>query len=468
MYWLGNHKKAVTEVAFSPDGQWMASSSDDCTARLWSLAAHPPDASFVLDQHDAVAQTVTFSPDSRRLAVGLHNGTIVVYAVESGEKERELAGHDQSISSLAYSPDGRTLASGSWDNTVRLWSVASEEPAQWSCMARLRGHEGWVLDVAFSPDGRLFSAGDQSVREWDPSAPDMPSIKGQGVAVSSLRFLPDGQLVSIGGPVQTWDPVTLGPAPGVLSSGGLGVSPDGRTVADASDGMVRVRTFGGPERSYPVPENLSSDPGGWVLGNSGLLLKTGRDFHVLGLPDGRWHAAASKPSGEMVCHAAFAANGSLCAATWSDPAGVRFVRYGDRADAGRLLELGPTPDAFVPPVVSHDGRRVLFMEHARLAAAVFDAYTGRRLGSAHGHQQRISGAAFHPVDKTRLVTVGYDDTLRVWDWQRGEELIQLSHPAKAAGGRVPRFTAVTWSLDGKTIATGSSDGTIHLWLSERE
>jgi WD40 repeat protein len=67
--------------------------------------------------------SVAFSPDGQALASGSLDNTIRLWDAASGALLRTLKGHTYTVRSVAFSPDGRALASGSWDGTVRLWGV---------------------------------------------------------------------------------------------------------------------------------------------------------------------------------------------------------------------------------------------------------------------------------------------------------------------------------------------------------
>ncbi|MDE0638012.1 MAG: WD40 repeat domain-containing protein, partial [Candidatus Poribacteria bacterium] len=67
--------------------------------------------------------SVAFSPDGQTLASGSSDYTIRLWDVATGEHKQTLQGHIDHVDSVAFSPDGQTLASGSSDGTVLLWHV---------------------------------------------------------------------------------------------------------------------------------------------------------------------------------------------------------------------------------------------------------------------------------------------------------------------------------------------------------
>ena len=74
-------------------------------------------------EHPAPVYSVAFSPDGQILASGSYDNTVRLWRVSDGTLLRILVGHTNLVLSVAFSPDGQTLASGSWDRTVRLWKL---------------------------------------------------------------------------------------------------------------------------------------------------------------------------------------------------------------------------------------------------------------------------------------------------------------------------------------------------------
>jgi WD40 repeat protein len=113
---------AVTGLALSPDGFWLAAANANGDIALWTLPAGQRIGAFA--RLNAPAQRLAFSPDGQLVAAAHGDQAIRIWSLTSPNAPLvELAGHTALITSLAFSPDGRTLASSSWDGTVRLWAA---------------------------------------------------------------------------------------------------------------------------------------------------------------------------------------------------------------------------------------------------------------------------------------------------------------------------------------------------------
>ena len=182
-------------VAFSPDGETIASGSGDSTVRLWDAKTGQHNAT--LTGHTDWVNSVAFSPDGETIASGSGDSTVRLWDAKTGQHNATLTGHTDWVYSVAFSPDGGTLASGGEDNTVRLWDAKTGQEK-----AILTGHTSWVESVAFSPDGGTLASGswDNTVRLWDAVIGSRESHShgayGQGLIVS--RSVPMGVHSQVG------------------------------------------------------------------------------------------------------------------------------------------------------------------------------------------------------------------------------------------------------------------------------
>ena len=281
---LQGHTDGVNSVAFSPDGQTLASGSYDNTIRLWDVATG--ESLKILTGHTYEVNSVSFSPEGQTLASGSGDNTVRLWDVSTGETLRTLQGHTIFVLSVAFSPDGETLASGSRDRTIRLWDVSTGET-----LKTLRGHTDFVHSVSFSPDGETLASGsaDNTIRLWDVSTGEtLRTLQGHTFSVRSVSFSPDGETLASGSSddtIRLWDVATgrnrktlRGDMDRVLS---VSFSPDGETLASGSDdNTVRLwdvatgaelRTLEGHTLSVvsvsfsPDGETLASGSADWTV-----------------------------------------------------------------------------------------------------------------------------------------------------------------------------------------------------------
>ena len=122
---LTGHTGPVTAVAFSPDGQRLATSSADRTVRLWDTATGQPHGAPLTGHTDTIT-SVAFSIHGELLATASSDGTARLWDTTTGQPHgAPLTGHTGPVTAVAFSPDGQRLAISSADRTVRLWDTAT-------------------------------------------------------------------------------------------------------------------------------------------------------------------------------------------------------------------------------------------------------------------------------------------------------------------------------------------------------
>jgi WD40 repeat protein/tRNA A-37 threonylcarbamoyl transferase component Bud32 len=252
---LTAHRGVVYGVAYSLDGQQIASASGDRTVRIWQAATGRE--VFVLSEHLSQVYTVACSPDGKHLASAGADKVIRIWDGTTGRLVQTLSGHTDDVWCLAYSRDGR-LASVGGSGIVRLWDATTGRAIRTIAAGDLT-----VWCAAFSPDGNrlLLGCGGGNIQVWDTIA-DQPkpllAWKGHERNIYGLTLSPDGQRIASAGEdgtIRTWDAQTgRSRMAWVLSSrcDGVAFSPDGRYLAAAiGDGTIKVWDAG-TDRQEPV------------------------------------------------------------------------------------------------------------------------------------------------------------------------------------------------------------------------
>ncbi len=240
------HAGTVYCLAFAPDGQSLASGGEDRTARILDLRSAPKPP-LILQGHGGPVSALAFRPDGQLLATASSaDDAIRLWDPHTGTLHKLLHGHTNGVQALAFSPDGKRLAAAGLGGVIRVWDLAASKE-----LLALTGHKGWVNALAFSPSGQhLASAGnDKATLVWDLDSPEeLPlRLEGTAAAVVALAWHPGGRRLAAAGQDQTvrvWDIVTRQEILELQESGGglrgLAFSPDGRSLAGAGNGVVRL------------------------------------------------------------------------------------------------------------------------------------------------------------------------------------------------------------------------------------
>lgn len=302
----GGFNDSVSQLAFSSDGQYLASSGGKYDAvYIWHLETGEQIAKFTVDEerqprHRPRRIPITFSPDGKRLIGATPENTFSVWDIETGERIAHLTEHSFPLTALFISPCRKFLASVDGDGNLHKWEVnklTANTPIP--VVTTLPKAINWV-QYAFSPDSILLAAvvtgktitvsdvennrkiatlvhkesikrvrfleqgsqlvisGEDTIQVWNvaESAPQSSAIRGHTLVCGSVKFSPDGQTLAAGyfsGDIQLRNVQDLKlratfSCEGLNMTRSIDISPCGNKLAATSyDKIVRVWDLDKPE-----------------------------------------------------------------------------------------------------------------------------------------------------------------------------------------------------------------------------
>jgi WD40 repeat protein len=489
---LAGHSDAVRTVAWSPDGQQVATASRDGSARIWHVDSAT--VTGLLRGHTDMVEALAWSPDSSQIATGSRDTTIRVWDVNTAAEIAILA-CDDFVRGVAWSPDGSILAGTSRDRTVRLWqtgdwlrrstleghsgdiwgvtwspdstrlATASHDRAViiWDVttgdpVLHLRGHRDFVEAVAWSPDGQWIAtgSGDHTARIWNAENGTQHTVVGNyRDPVWSIAWTPDGDQLALatgGGSIHVWDVALMqdvaelrGHEQTIWS---VAMSPDGQRILSGSgDTTARIWTLypRGAETALlaghrgPITALAVSNNGSIATGAADRSL---RRWQSNGSPDGE-PAMLSAPAAAL----AYSPTGDVLAMALQD--GTVHLWFPD----GEELELADGLE-YESIVFSPDGTR-LAAGGKNNAIQLWDLRTRAPRGTLTGHTDWIGALSWSPSG--RYLASGSDDrTARIWDIENPANTPLLS-------GHQNYIDGICWAPDEQSVATCSADWTIRVW-----
>jgi WD40 repeat protein len=472
----------VSAVVFSPNGRVLASGgSQDQVIRLWDPATGRKLRA--LEGHMGGVLHMVFSPKGERLAsAGPYEAAIVrLWDLATGQELHRLAGPKYADTRLAFFPDGKTLAvAGHDDNCLRLWDVQTGRrlPSQ-------TRHQERIACVVFSPDGKQMATGGAAIQLWDTATGK--ALRQLNASAKQLAFTSDSRiLISVAsyGVIRVWDTATgkeLHALDAHLSSVmSVAFSPDGQTLATAApdEGTIRVWKAATGEvlrridnREWIEDEVRFSQDGrtlmtadrhntfhSWDAATGKLLRKArlrtgGTEAFGLSL-DGKTYASACDQTIRLLTVPSGKEAGRLSAPDWVE---IRSNGYDRRLEA--IHRLAFAADGKILASVSSKPRG------DKPTIRVWDIASGKELRNWAGPNIFVTETILALSPKGRFLAVfgfrfegrRFEGVLHVWDVTTGLARFEVVLPQGAF------LFAMTFSRDGKVLATGDENGRLRLW-----
>lgn len=410
-------------TAFSHDGQLLAIGDHDGRLLLWDLQAGKL-SRVLVEESQLPIRALAFSPDREWLAVGGEDGRLSLWSLNATYAPEELSDHAVAIKSLVFSPDGIWLAAGDEQGGLRIWDLASG-----TCRHHLEEHRRPIhnLQVSARGDKLVSCCEDQLACLWDPLSGSLMAqyhgASSAGIHTVGFTQLGDQQLACVVGyaeqclgiwELQTSRPRWILPTEMAMLLA-VELSPDGRYLACSHyDGTVTVWDIQGRQQRFTF--NGFASPV-WTLAFSpdSCLLITTSDYSV---------------------------------------------RIWDLSRGDCLRRLSSLRYPVSSLTFSHDGSQVVTGHddgRVRLWQLNLAGTFARRLHSLKGHSRDVRTVAASLDGRWLASSDGM--SLRLWSRTTGECLRNLSEAA---------VVAITFSPDGRWLLGGGEDGCLRAWPLEGE
>ncbi|NOK63454.1 MAG: hypothetical protein GFH25_541276n7 [Chloroflexi bacterium AL-N10] len=452
---LEGHTAPIRATAWSPNGRWVLTGSDDTTVRVWDPTSGEQVGTF--EGHTQPIRAIAWGPNSESVITGSADQTARIWHVSTKQTIHILQGHDGWVSAAAWHPDGQFVVTGSYDATARIWDATSG-----TTIRTLRGHTEAIRSVAWSPDGRSIttSGDDGSIRVWDAQDGTIQqTITDHPGGVWSVAWSPDGQQLVSGstdGAVRVWD-ITTGDLIQTLTGHvgwiwSVAWSPDGQHIVSGSfDGTARIWNVSNGSTAHTLYGHTGTV---WSVGWSpdGQQVITGSD-------DSR--ARIWETSNKVSTHHLQGDTAPRNLATWSPD-----TQYVARWDQDDIMQIWDTTIGKVTQQIDYgDGpvRWVNWSANSQTiliatddgAIQVWNALTGKLIQSLDSSQQQVHWMYTSPGEN--LLVVGYDDgTSYVHNLTDGTLLREFPRIAQ-------EVKSLAWQTDESAIAVGLMDGTLQIW-----
>jgi WD40 repeat protein len=406
---LEGHTGSVTSISFSPDGQLLASVSEDKTVKIWKLDGQLLNT---LKGHTARVTHVSFSTDSKLIASASEDRTIKIWRIGSNEPLRTLSGNRGTVTSTSFSPDGNMLASGGEDNLVRRWNLLNGKE-----LLPLRGHQGGITSVSFSPDGSILASADRhdGVKLWRPYGKPIQTITNYGTI--SIGFSRDSKALILANRDKSIRQYTLD---GVLTKNiGNNSYNEGEIIVSAFSPDNKLQAF--VDRYSRASITLTPTEYYRSMGNFSGHSDDTTDLKFS--PDGTILASASKDKTIKL---------------WDVQPQIRQVQISESGWEELFRNIQFSPNGHTIGAQKGDQTIQLFDKQKQQITSLIGNF---------------SILKFSP-NSQMLVSSSSEDNLKLWSLD-GKELSLRAH-AKGV-------TSVRLSPDGKTIVSVGRDGMIKFW-----
>ncbi|MFB2920618.1 CHAT domain-containing protein [Aerosakkonema funiforme] len=235
---LKGHENTVTSVSFSADSRTLVSSSQDRTIRMWKIDG----TELYIKDIQKPIEYVAFSPDGQKIASAIENGNIIIWQNYNDffTEVRTLNGHKDKVKKVSFSSDSNTIVSCGRDTTVKLWH---------SC-GKFEGHSDKIVSIDLSADGNIIATAshDGTVKLWERNGSLKKNLPIDSRTIIDIKFNPVKDIIATAshdGTLKLWsiegELLKTFKNDDINELKNISFSPDGNLIAIASkDSTVKL------------------------------------------------------------------------------------------------------------------------------------------------------------------------------------------------------------------------------------
>jgi len=189
---IEGHDAPIWTAAFNADATKIVSASADRTVKIWERGTGKVLVNFA--EHTAPVTVAQFSPDGKVVASAGGDKVVRIFDAMTGQSLRTCEGHVSTITYLDFSSDSKKIVTGSADRRIIIWDADKGKE-----LIRINDNPSIVAAVAFSPNGKQIAVGniDQTIRLYDAETGKLQhSWNAHGTAVSGVAYSPNGLMLA--------------------------------------------------------------------------------------------------------------------------------------------------------------------------------------------------------------------------------------------------------------------------------
>jgi WD40 repeat protein len=481
----------IYSIAFSPDGSILASGHGDTVMTIWDVKTMEERLSFIAHDGEtnntgemATVTDLAFHPRGEALASASDDMTVKLWDIHTWEEIRVIRGHTDGVEAIAFDIGGKTLASGGWDGAVRLWEIGMDLSVTDGPVLR---DQDFIKHLAFMPSFSgetliAFASWDYVldhgvVKLWKGLARLDPVVLQADEPVLQPVFEKDGRtVITAGDRVRFWD-VETGNIVQSLSrhseSDVIAIHPDGRTLASVKDPRpLRVWDIVTEELKHELPGKRNSidfrfsDDGKYVI-SAARGISSERRIEIQ-----RWDIETGRLISSDILSGVSVRSASR---GFLSPDGEQFM-----SPSSDGIYRWKLPEAeFLPPfealggLIAYSADDTIAVGDSEGVIYLLDSGTGEKKGTLYGHDAAISSMTFSS-DARFLASGDIDGVIILWDVSEHRQL-GTWHGHEKWLGRYPELAgsgvlSLDFSPDGRMLASGGGepDHTVRLWDLEIE